>query len=897
MWRSRAGLLLALLALVLGVWPAGASAASIAVTATNDAVAADGRCSLREAITSANQDTAPFSGAGECADGSGADTISVPAGTFPLSIGGSGENANATGDLDVLGPVTISGAGASATTIDADQLDRVFDIGAGVPATIEKLTVSGGLTPNGSNGGDATGGSGSPGGSAMGGNGDPGEPGGGIRSAGTLVVEDCVVTGNTTGHGGTGGAAFGGFGDTLSAGADGGFARGGDGGDGGQGGGIYAAGDLTLLRSAVTANTTGAGGPGSAGTGGQGGGATATTGGAGGIGFGGVGGDGGDGGGVASENGTLTVEQSTISANMTGPGAKGGNGQGGDGGVSSGNPGTGGAGGLGSAGNGGAGGSGGGIRSAGDLVVSDSLIAGNTTGGGGNGGNGKGGAGGAAVVNGTGGTGGNGFGGGGAFGGFAGGLMVVAATLTNVTISANTLGAGGNGGNGTGGKGGNVAAGTNGTGGAGTAGNAADGGSGGGARIAAASTLAHLTIDSNTTGSGGSAGGATAGAAGSGGAGGSSGATQAGVNGGPGGGGALALAATATATNTIVAGNSTPSCDNPVTDGGHDIAFPDASCPGTQADPLLQPLADNGGATLTRALAASSPAIDAVPSSGAGCAATDQRGVSRPSGGACDAGAFERAAPGVTTSDATGVSTSAATLPGAVAPNATTASYHFEFGTSTDYGTSTAETSLGSGVAPVAVTAAVSGLSPGTSYHFRLVATNTFGSAASADRTFTTAPAAGAPGPAPGTVPADTVAPRFLSASLKPKVFAVDRRGRTEKPVASRRRARRGTVLRFSLSEAARVVFTIQRVLPGRRVGRACRRPTRANRNRKPCKRYVKPLRFGVAATAGANRKKFSGRVGRRALRPGNYRATLIATDAAKNRSTPKRLAFKIVRR
>jgi hypothetical protein len=57
-------------------------------------------------------------------------------------------------------------------------------------------------------------------------------------------------------------------------------------------------------------------------------------------------------------------------------------------------------------------------------------------------------------------------------------------------------------------------------------------------------------------------------------------------------------------------------------------------------DPLLGPLADNGGPTLTRALLEGSPAIDAVPT--ANCTLeTDQRGVTRPQGAACDIGAFE----------------------------------------------------------------------------------------------------------------------------------------------------------------------------------------------------------------------------------------------------------------
>ena len=57
------------------------------------------------------------------------------------------------------------------------------------------------------------------------------------------------------------------------------------------------------------------------------------------------------------------------------------------------------------------------------------------------------------------------------------------------------------------------------------------------------------------------------------------------------------------------------------------------------ADPLLGPLADNGGPTQTHALLAGSPAID--HSDNLTCPPTDQRGVSRPQGPACDTGAYE----------------------------------------------------------------------------------------------------------------------------------------------------------------------------------------------------------------------------------------------------------------
>jgi hypothetical protein len=63
--------------------------------------------------------------------------------------------------------------------------------------------------------------------------------------------------------------------------------------------------------------------------------------------------------------------------------------------------------------------------------------------------------------------------------------------------------------------------------------------------------------------------------------------------------------------------------------------------PGDQVntDPMVGPLAENGGPTLTHALLTGSPAIDAGDD--AVCPATDQRGVSRPQGVACDIGAYE----------------------------------------------------------------------------------------------------------------------------------------------------------------------------------------------------------------------------------------------------------------
>lgn len=98
--------------------------------------------------------------------------------------------------------------------------------------------------------------------------------------------------------------------------------------------------------------------------------------------------------------------------------------------------------------------------------------------------------------------------------------------------------------------------------------------------------------------------------------------------------------------NSIVAAGSATekaNCEGPVESAGHNIESRDecnfkAAGDKVNTDPLLGPLADNGGPTQTMALLAGSPAIDAA---GAPCPATDQRGVSRPQGPTCDIGAFE----------------------------------------------------------------------------------------------------------------------------------------------------------------------------------------------------------------------------------------------------------------
>ena len=104
--------------------------------------------------------------------------------------------------------------------------------------------------------------------------------------------------------------------------------------------------------------------------------------------------------------------------------------------------------------------------------------------------------------------------------------------------------------------------------------------------------------------------------------------------------------------------------------------------------------------------------------------------------GTTDIGADEFvAAPAATTGPAGAVSDNSATLSGSVNPNGAPTSYRFEYGTTTAYGATTPATDAGSGAGAVAAGATVSGLSPGTTYHYRVVATNAGGVTHGADQT------------------------------------------------------------------------------------------------------------------------------------------------------------------
>ncbi len=96
------------------------------------------------------------------------------------------------------------------------------------------------------------------------------------------------------------------------------------------------------------------------------------------------------------------------------------------------------------------------------------------------------------------------------------------------------------------------------------------------------------------------------------------------------------------------------------------------------------------------------------------------------------------ASPAVSTSVATPVGSTTATLKGNVTPNGLETTSWFEYGTSQSFGSETPHVIVGSGTSSVAVTAGLTGLSSGTKYYFRLVASNSSGTRQGSTLNFTT---------------------------------------------------------------------------------------------------------------------------------------------------------------
>jgi CSLREA domain-containing protein len=145
-----------LLAILFGslLWAANptrrALAGTITVNTTTDEFNNNGLCSLREAITAANTDTAVDA----CSAGSGTDTINLPSGYIVTDLTGPGEDLNMTGDYDIHSNIIFKGAGIGSTIIDGHSLDRVFQIPPDGSAQFEDVTIADGDPGIGISGGN-----------------------------------------------------------------------------------------------------------------------------------------------------------------------------------------------------------------------------------------------------------------------------------------------------------------------------------------------------------------------------------------------------------------------------------------------------------------------------------------------------------------------------------------------------------------------------------------------------------------------------------------------------------------------------------------------------------------------------------------------------------------------
>ncbi len=198
------------------------------------------------------------------------------------------------------------------------------------------------------------------------------------------------------------------------------------------------------------------------------------------------------------------------------------------------------------------------------------------------------------------------------------------------------------------------------------------------------------------------------------------------------------------------------------------------------------------------------------------------------------------ALPGAATGKASPVGSATAVLNGTVNPGQETTGYYFQYGRSAAYSARipAGYGDAGSDANNHGVSQRIAGLRPGRTYHFRVVATNTAGTAYGADRTF-------------------KAAPLIAALRVTPNAF---------KPASSGQSIGRnkGTKVRYRLGERAKVTFTVQLVLKAKHGTR----------------RVKLKGSFKRTSKAGAVSFGFTGRLNHKALAPGNYVLTAVARGA-----------------
>ncbi len=178
--------------------------AIITVTSIADDLIVNGQVTLREAIQAANTNSRVD---GSTA-GSGADTIQFAAGLAgqTITLGGT--------QLQITSPLTINGLGATQLSISGNNTSRIFEVLADNSVTISGLTLTQGKADNG----------------------------GGIVNSGILTISNSTISGNSVVYGGGESARINGGGGVIN--------------NSGNGGGISNLGTLTISNSTIIGNAT-----------------------------------------------------------------------------------------------------------------------------------------------------------------------------------------------------------------------------------------------------------------------------------------------------------------------------------------------------------------------------------------------------------------------------------------------------------------------------------------------------------------------------------------------------------------------------------------------------------------------------------------------------------------
>jgi hypothetical protein len=288
-------------------------------------------------------------------------------------------------------------------------------------------------------------------------------------------------------------------------------------------------------------------------------------------------------------------------------------------------------------------------------------------------------------------------------------------------------------------------------------------------------------------------------------------------------------------------------------------------------NPLLAPLAVNGGPTQTQALQFGSPAIGA----GGVCASTtDQRGAARAT--PCDIGAFESQPP---------LNTAAPALSG---------------GSFAGQGLSCSSGSW-SGDGPLAFSyqwlrdgTAISGAQ---SSGYRILSGDV-GHGLSCQVT-ATGPAGHASALSAAVVGRGGVKDSPPRPPTISRVSESARRWRLGKHLPAVTAARKppiGTTFTVVLSDGATIRLSFQRTVAGRRHGKRCVASTRKNRHAASCRRTVVVATVSEPGQAGLNKIRFQGRLkGGVTLKPGRYTVVITAVSAAGRKSAPKTLSFTVL--